>query len=93
MTDLDRLDAPSAMDVVVSLARETLAKHDELAAAGWAVAPIPLNDEVRELLRPAEDSIECPMCGGRGRLVNVTAAIEDAQAAGTVLIPLRASDD
>ena len=36
----------------------------------------------------SDDGLECPMCGGEGRIYDITAAIEDAQAAGTVMVPL-----
>jgi hypothetical protein len=32
----------------------------------------------------SEDGIQCPMCGGVGRIFDVTAAIEDAQRAGEI---------
>ena len=45
------LDA--AWSVVLSLARETLTMHDQVEAAGWVVATIPHEAEVRAILATA----------------------------------------
>lgn len=44
----------SAEDVVLALARESLAHRDEYVAAGYVMEPMPFEAEVRALLRPRE---------------------------------------
>lgn len=43
---------------------------------------------------PADDGMECPMCGGVGRIFNITAALTSAIEAGSaVVVPMGSKPD